>query len=99
MKSYRLVFLKKAAREWNKLGATVRHQFERKLAERLTNPKVPGDRLAGYPNCYKIKLKSAGYRLIYRVEDEALVILVVRIGQREGGQVYEGLAARLANGR
>lgn len=74
----------------------MRRQFERKLAERLVNPRVPSAALKGFPNCYKIKLKSAGYRLIYRVEDDALVILIVRIGQREGGEVYVGPAARLA---
>ena len=35
------------------------------------------------PNCYKIKLKSPGIRLVYRVEDDRLVILVLAIGRRE----------------
>lgn len=96
MRSYRLIFLRKAAREWNKLGATIRRQFERKLAERLVNPHVPADRLSDHPHCYKIKLKKAGYRLLYRVHDDRLVVAVVRIGQRERGQVYDDLGERLA---
>jgi mRNA interferase RelE/StbE len=97
LSSYRLVFLKKATREWNKLGATIRQQFERKLAERLLNPRVSGDRIDNYAPCYKIKLKRAGYRLIYRVDDDRVVVVVVKIGQRERGEVYEGLAQRLAH--
>ena len=96
MRSYRLTFLKKAAREWNRLGATIRRQLAAKLAERLLNPHVPGDRLSGFPHCYRIKLKKAGYRLIYRVHDDRLVVSVVRIGRREGGEVYDDLAQRLA---
>jgi mRNA interferase RelE/StbE len=95
LRSYRLAFLRKATKEWNKLGPTLRRQFENKLAERLRNPKVPSARLADYPDLYKIKLKSAGYRLIYRVDDWKIVVTVVKIGQREGGRVYERIGARL----
>ena len=40
------------------------------------------------PNCYKIKLTSPGIRLVYRVEDERLVILVLAIGRRERDEAY-----------
>ena len=32
---------------------------------------------------------GTGYRLVYRVEDERIVILVLAIGKRERGSVYE----------
>jgi mRNA interferase RelE/StbE len=94
--SYRLVFRKKATREWNKLGATVRTQFERKLAERLRFPRVAKDQLSGHPDCFKIKLRKAGYRLIYQVDDDRVIVVVVKIGQREGGKVYKDLDRRVA---
>lgn len=95
MRIYRLEFLKPATKEWNKLGATVRTQFEKKLAEWLTRPRVTGDKLREHRDCYKIKLRDAGYRLIYRVEDDALVILVISVGEREGQNAYNVLAQRL----
>ncbi|MFJ2332692.1 type II toxin-antitoxin system RelE family toxin [Pseudomonas helleri] len=52
-------------------------------------PRVPGDALHGLKDCYKIKLRGAGYRLVYRVEDERVVILVLAIGKRARGSVYE----------
>lgn len=61
----------------------------RKLEERQGRPRVPGDALHGLKECYKIKLRGAGYRLVYRVEDERIVILVLAIGKRERGSVYE----------
>jgi mRNA interferase RelE/StbE len=40
-------------------------------------------------NRYKIKLRDAGYRLIYEVHDDFLIVLVVAIGRRDKSEVYE----------
>ena len=95
MKTYELDFLEDALKEWKKLNSTVRDQFARKLAERLNMPHVPSARLSGMRDCYKIKLKSAGYRLVYQVEDEALIVLVIAVGKREQNKVYESATRRL----
>jgi mRNA interferase RelE/StbE len=92
--SYELEFLPSALKEWSKLGHTVREQAKKKLAERLNDPRVPGDALRGMPDHYKIKLRAAGYRLVYRVEDGRLVVVVVSIGKRERGEVYEKARGR-----
>ena len=86
--SYELAFLPSALKEWNKLGATVRAQFKKKLAERLETPRVPGDALHGMADHYKIKLRVSGYRLVYRVEDAAVTVTVVAVGKRERSAVY-----------
>lgn len=57
---YRLEFLPSARKEWNKLGATLKAQFKKKLAERLERPRIQADALRGMPDHYKIKLRSAG---------------------------------------
>ncbi len=77
-----------------KLGATLKEQFKKKLEERLVNPHVQTDRLHGLGNAYKIKLRSAGYRLVYRVVDDLLVVTVIAVGKRERGQVYDEAAKR-----
>ena len=92
--SYSLEFNPKAYKEWKKLGSTVREQFKKKLAQRMVNPRVPKDRLSGYDNVYKIKLRTVGYRLAYEVKDEEIVILVLTVGQRENNKVYEKLLQR-----
>ena len=86
--AYELNFRSTAEKAWRKLGATVRTQFEKKLAERLERPRVPKDALHGLPDHYKIKLRHAGYRLIYQVSDETITVLVVSIGKRERGEAY-----------
>lgn len=86
---YRLEFLPSARKEWDKIGATVRQQFVKKLRERLELPRVPAAALHGMPDHYKIKLRSSGYRLVYRIDDQVVTVTVVAVGKREGGEVYD----------
>lgn len=92
---YHLQFLPSADKEWQKLNASIRLQFAKRLQDRLANPHVPSARLFDMPNCYKIKLRSAGYRLVYRVIDDCIVVQVVAVGKRERNQVYKIAAGRI----
>jgi mRNA interferase RelE/StbE len=92
--TYELEFSEKAWKEWQKLGGNLREQFKRKLQERLLNPHVPADRLSGLGNAYKIKLRSAGYKMVYRVKDEVLIVTVIAVGKRERGDVYKNAGDR-----
>lgn len=93
--TYKLAFLPSALKEWHKLPTPMRQQFKKKLAERLRAPHVPASRLSGAKDCYKIKLRSSGYRLAYRVVDKALVVEVVAVGKRDKSDVYKKMLARL----
>lgn len=83
-------------KEWHKLGDTIRQQFKKKLVEILDNPKIEANRLKELPNCYKIKLKTAGYRLIYQVIDQEVVVFVVAVDKREREAAYQKAAERLS---
>jgi mRNA interferase RelE/StbE len=87
--SYDLKFLPSALKEWKKLDPQIREQFKKKLSERLENPHVPSSRLHGFTNHYKIKLRSAGYRLVYEVIEKEICILVIAVGKRSGLTVYK----------
>tara|TARA_B110000305_G_C19352550_1_gene595046 strand:- start:363 stop:653 length:291 start_codon:yes stop_codon:yes gene_type:complete len=87
--SYKLKFLPTALKEWKKLGPTVRDQFKKKLEERLDKPVVESDKLRGAENCYKIKLRSSGYRLVYEVEKKNVVIYLIAVGKRNNNWVYK----------
>lgn len=86
---YELDFAASAAREWQKLDSTIRVQFAKKLTERLDNPHVPSSRLHNMKDCYKIKLRATGYRLVYRVEDQTVTVFVLAVGKREKNSVYD----------
>lgn len=90
--TYSLEFVESALKEWRKLSPDIREPLKKKLAERLGRPHVPSARLHGMPDCYKIKLRASGYRLVYQVQDKVLVVVVMAVGKREKGLTY--LAAR-----
>ncbi|MCQ4227296.1 type II toxin-antitoxin system RelE family toxin [Stutzerimonas stutzeri] len=92
--TYKLEFLPSALKEWKKLGHTVREQIKKKLRERLEAPKVQADALRDMPGHFKIKLRASGYRLVYRVEDERVVVVVVAVGKRERGAAYQSAGKR-----
>ena len=91
---YNLEFKPKALKEWNKLNSTIKLQFKNKLKERLWNPKVQKDKLSGYNDVYKIKLRTSGFRLAYQVKDKEIIILVLSVGKRENNQIYKNLEER-----
>ena len=97
--TYSLEFDQRALKEWHKLGDTIRQQFKKKLAEILENPRIEANRLRELPDCYKVKLRSAGYRLIYQVIDQVIdqeiVVFVVAIDKRENEAVYRKASERL----
>ncbi|QKE62280.1 type II toxin-antitoxin system RelE/ParE family toxin [Aquipseudomonas campi] len=92
---YALEFNTQAKKEWDKLGSTIQLQFAKKLKERLESPRVEADKLRDMPDCYKIKLRSIGYRLVYEVIDNRLVVTVIAVGKRERGKVYGSASSRI----
>lgn len=92
---YKLLFKEQALAEWNNLDQTIREQFAKKLRALKENPRIDSARLSGLKNCYKIKLRKAGYRLVYEVREKEVVILIVAIGKRERNEVYKTAAKRL----
>jgi len=92
--SYKLKFVPAALKEWDKLAPSLKQQFKKKLAERLEEPHVISAKLSGYESVYKIKLRAAGYRLVYEVQDDVLVVYVLVIGRRDKDAVYKSLRQR-----
>jgi mRNA interferase RelE/StbE len=95
---YNLAFRPNAKRAWLKLDPGVRNKLEKTLERRLRNPFVDSAALSGdLVGCYKIKSKSSGIRLIYKVTESNLILLVINVGKREGGESYDDARAELEN--
>lgn len=94
--TYELAFVEAALKEWRKLTPDLRDQFKKKLAERLVTPHVPSARLSGTASRYKIKLRSAGWRLVYEVRDAEILVLVIAVGRRDHNAVYKAAKTRRA---
>lgn len=94
--SYTVKFREDALKEWRKLDTPIQQQFAKKLKKCCDNPHIPSARLRGMKDCYKIKLKTSGFRLVYQVIDGMLVIAVVAVGKRERSEVYHLASERLS---
>lgn len=78
-----------ALKAWNHLDSVIKQQFAKKLKKCCENPHIPALKLSGMPDCYKIKLRASGFRLVYKVIDNDLVIIVIAVGKRERSEVYK----------
>ena len=94
---YRLLFLPSALKEWQALDGSVKEPLRKLLQKRLNNPRVPGGALHGeLSGYYKVKLNEQGIRLVYGVEDDAMIVMVMAVDQREDGQLYRSVVARVS---
>ncbi|MCA0404453.1 MAG: type II toxin-antitoxin system RelE/ParE family toxin [Proteobacteria bacterium] len=93
--SYELHFHPIALKEWKKLAKELQEQFKKILKRRLENPHVISAILSGtLKNCYKIKLRQSGYRLVYQVNDNKLIVTVIAVGKRNNNNVYDEAETR-----
>jgi mRNA interferase RelE/StbE len=90
LKSYELEFHELALKEWKKLDGSIKSQFLKILTNRLQEPHITSEKLRGdLHNTYKIKLRDVGYRLVYEVIDQRLVVVVIAIGRRDHDEAYQ----------
>lgn len=93
--TYQVKFRTDALKEWHSLDKFIQQQFAKKLKKCVEIPHIPLAKLRGIPGCYKIKLRSSGFRLVYQVIDNELIIAVVAVGKREHSEVYNLASKRL----
>ena len=86
---YKLSFSEKAIKEWKKLDSSVKKDLQKKISHRINNPCISSSKLSGFNDLYKIKFRS--FRLVYKVINKELVVLIITIGKRNSGEVYKNL--------
>ena len=97
--AYKVEFLPEASREFEALDGSLKKVAAKqidKLAERpeLGEPlgKRMGIDLTGYR---KIYFGKRGYRIVYEIQRQRLIILIIGIGKRERAEIYREVARRL----
>jgi mRNA interferase RelE/StbE len=93
--TFKLRFHELAWAEWQQLDGSVKAPLKKKLLERLQEPRLPSAALSNMPDCYKIKLRQAGYRLVYRVDEDNVFVTVISVGKRDKNRVYDTAMTRL----
>jgi mRNA interferase RelE/StbE len=88
---YRLQILPRVEGELAALPRDVRQRIDSRIQSLADRPRPPGvEKLGGEEGLYRVRVGD--YRVVYSIRDDALLVLVVRIGHR--GEVYRKLRRR-----
>lgn len=82
MSPYAVVLTPAAERDLAKLDRSARQAAAAALSALALNPRPPGCvKLAGAPDLWRIRFGR--YRVVYRIEDARLLVIVVKIADRK----------------
>ena len=85
MSGYRIELLPPASRALRKLDAPTRVRIQAAIALLGQDPRPPASRrLRGRP---EFRVRVGDYRIIYTIEDGALLVIVITLGHRR--EVYD----------
>jgi len=86
MASYRLAFKSSVARDLRAIPNADVARLLARIQAFAENPRPPGcEKLSGLP---RYRIRQGVYRIVYEIQDEQLVVLVVKVGHRR--DVYRG---------
>jgi mRNA interferase RelE/StbE len=81
---YRLDYLSAATRSIEKLPRSIQQRVMIRLEMLSDNPRPPGSVKLTGEDAYRIRVGD--YRIIYTIEDQRLIVLVIDVGHRR--EVY-----------
>jgi mRNA interferase RelE/StbE len=89
---YRVEFTTSAAKELRKLRRRIQPKLAKGIRERISalaeDPRPPGvEKIEGHDDLWRVR--SGDYRIVYTVEEEVLLVVIVKIGHRR--EVYRGI--------
>ena len=84
--SYKIEFSRKAERQFRDLTAQIQKRLKPKIDALARTPRPRGvKKLEGEDELYRIRVGD--YRVIYQIQDKALIVLVVSLGDRK--EIYQ----------
>ncbi len=81
---YKIEFIKEAYEEFKKLDKPVQRIIKEKLDLLVKNPEALKNNIKPLKGDYwgLYRLRVGNYRVVYKMEREKLIILIVRVGHR-----------------
>lgn len=84
--NYRIEFVRQASKQFKSLSKQDQKRVKAKVDTLVTEPRPNGVvKLSGKDNLYRVR--AGNYRIIYNIQDNKLLVLVVKIGHRR--DVYQ----------
>jgi mRNA interferase RelE/StbE len=81
---YAVELLASAAKALSRLDRSVQVRIARRIDRLAKDPRAGAFKLSGNDDVWRVRIGD--YRILYRIEDDRLVVLVIRIGHRR--EVY-----------
>ncbi|MBD2163922.1 type II toxin-antitoxin system RelE/ParE family toxin [Calothrix membranacea FACHB-236] len=79
--TYQIEISARAAKQLKKLSSEIRERINHKILELAENPRPSGVvKLENTDDKYRIRVGN--YRVLYEIEDNVLIVKVVRVGHR-----------------
>ncbi len=89
--AYRIEILPSAVRQLEALAGPARRSVVTAIAGLAVDPRPPGARrLSGIPEGV-LRLRVGDHRVLYQVQDDRLVVLVVRVADRREAYAHRAL--------
>lgn len=86
--TYKVLIKSSAEKQLKKLPTNIKLKIDKLIRSLAENPRPNNvKKLAGYDNAYRVR--HADYRIVYSIEDDKLIVEVVRVAHRK--KVYKGL--------
>ena len=87
MARFRILIKRSAAKEIEAISRKKdRQRIVRRIGQLAEDPRPPGcQKLSGLD---RYRIRQGPYRIVYTIEDDRLIVYVVRVGQRS--EVYRG---------
>ncbi|OYD88591.1 type II toxin-antitoxin system mRNA interferase toxin, RelE/StbE family [Nostoc sp. 'Peltigera membranacea cyanobiont' 213] len=81
--SYEVKFSRGAKKQFRKLPIDVQQRIQTKINDLAIEPRPNGvKKLQGDDNSYRVRVGD--YRVVYEVDDDVLIITVIKVGHRSG---------------
>ncbi len=87
MANYKIFLKPSAVKELGKISGKTLQKIVEKIENLATNPRPRGYEKLSNEKSYRIR--QGNYRILYTIEDDRLIVMVIKIGHR--GDVYQRL--------
>ncbi|MVM41802.1 type II toxin-antitoxin system mRNA interferase toxin, RelE/StbE family [Spirosoma sp. HMF3257] len=89
---YKVELIESAEKDFDKLSKKAKVQVAKLIDTLETNPRAGNVReLVGYKGVYR--KRTGDYRVVYTIEDDVLVVIVVAVGPRK--DIYDMIKRRI----
>ena len=90
MNAYRLRISRSVKRQVDRLPGHIRQRVRRLIDGLGKNPRPDNAKeLRNLPGRYRVRLN--GWRVIYKVDDDALQVIILAVKCKRGPETYQGL--------